>query len=170
MLKDKMKEEALRTYLFTFASQYNSLSLDQLCTMFELPEKRVYSIASKMMIAEELHGSWDQPTRTIVMHSQEASRLQQLALQFADKAAVLVDLNERAWAYRTGGLRDVEDGDGGHGGGRRGRGQWEEDGGSGRSRGGKSWVPGFGVECRAQCHRVMLRCLLHASSENGRCK
>jgi translation initiation factor 3 subunit C len=55
-----------------------------------------------MMIAEELQGSWDQPTRTVVMHNMDASRLQELAVQFADKAMLLVDLNERALAYRTG--------------------------------------------------------------------
>mmetsp|Transcript_33430 Transcript_33430/g.84725 ORF Transcript_33430/g.84725 Transcript_33430/m.84725 type:complete len:947 (-) Transcript_33430:272-3112(-) len=140
MVRGKLQAEALRTYLFIFASQYSSLSLDQLCTMFDLPEKKVYSIVSKMMIAEELHGSWDQPTRTIVMHNMDVSRMQQLALQFADKAAVLVDLNERALAYRTGGLRDNDE-EGAGGRGRRGGGgdrNWEgEEGQGGRgSRGG----------------------------------
>ena len=125
-------------------SQYNSLSLDQLCKMFELPEKTVYNLVSRMMMMEELHGSWDQPTRTIVMHNLDASRLQQLAVQFADKAMVMIDLNERALAYRTGGLRDNDDEGGGAGprgaggggaGGRRG--PWnEEEGGQGRTRGG----------------------------------
>jgi hypothetical protein len=73
------------------SAQYRSLSLDQLCTMFEMDEKAVYSIVSKMMIAEELHGSWDQPTRTIVMHSIEASKVQSLAGQFADKATVSIE-------------------------------------------------------------------------------
>ena len=151
-LKTKLKSEALKTYLFTFSSQYNSLSLEQLCQIFDLPERVVYNLVSRMMMTEELHGSWDQPTKTVVMHSLDASRLQQLALQLADKSMVMIDLNERALASRTGGLRDNDDEGGGAGGkeggtgGRRGRGQggaqsganaWnEEEGGQGRSRGG----------------------------------
>lgn len=108
--------------------------------MFELPDKTVYNLVSRMMMQEELHGSWDQPTRTIVMHNLEASRLQQLAMQFADKAMVMIDLNERALAYRTGGLRDNDE-EGGAGSRRRGggggQGQWgEEESGGGRSRAG----------------------------------
>jgi translation initiation factor 3 subunit C len=103
--------------------------------MFSLPEKVVYNLVSKMMMTEELHGSWDQPTRTIVMHNLDASRLQQLTLQFADKAMVMIDLNERALAYRTGVLRDNDD-EGGAGSRRRG-GNWnEEESSQGRSRGG----------------------------------
>uniref|UniRef100_A0A383WAN8 Eukaryotic translation initiation factor 3 subunit C n=1 Tax=Tetradesmus obliquus TaxID=3088 RepID=A0A383WAN8_TETOB len=125
MLRKELKEEALRTYLFSYSAQYRSLSLDQLCTMFEMDEKAVYSIVSKMMIAEELHGSWDQPTRTIVMHSIEATKVQSLAGQFADKATLMVELNERAYAFRTGGRRGQDgqwEDDGGHGGRGRGRG------------------------------------------------
>ena len=70
---------------------------------------QVHSIVSKLMMDEKLHGSWDQPTSTIVMHNAEPSRLQSLAMQFADKAATIVDLNERALTLRTGGLRDGED-------------------------------------------------------------
>jgi len=48
------------------------------------------SIVSKMMIDSELQGSWDQPTRTIVMQDMDATRMQQLAMQFTDKAMVRV--------------------------------------------------------------------------------
>jgi translation initiation factor 3 subunit C len=103
MLKLKIKCEALRTYLFAYSVHYDSLSLSQLCRMFELDKRTANGVISKMMINQELHASWDQPTETVILHRVEPTHLQALALQYADKAAQLLDCNERFLETRGGG-------------------------------------------------------------------
>ena len=67
-----------------------------------------------MIINEELAASLDEPTKTVVMHRTEPTRVQSQALQLADKINVLLDYNERLWElkmtplgqYSTGGRYD----------------------------------------------------------------
>ena len=154
MLTEKIKLEGLRTYLFAFSAQYDSLSLGQLCAMFEMSKNEVHSVVSKMMINRELYASWDQPTETIVLRRVEPSSLQVMSLQLAEKAASLVEANERLLDAQSGlyGYRDEhhwKSGGGGDGddrwqnrGGYRGRGGGRGGGGgrgqsgSGRGHGG----------------------------------
>lgn len=78
-----------------------------------------------MIINEEIHGAWDQPTNTIVMQNVESSHLQTAAIQFADKVNLLMELNERSLrSIRTGGVHEEDDG--------RRKGHWEEDMGGAR--------------------------------------
>ncbi|XP_068747600.1 eukaryotic translation initiation factor 3 subunit C-like [Montipora capricornis] len=110
MLTRKIQEESLRTYLFTYNSVYDSLSLFTLAQMFDLPPSVVHSTISKMIINEELQASWDEPTQTIVMHrGAEPSLLQSLALQLSDKVSTLVENNERIYDTRHGGLVQYKD-------------------------------------------------------------
>ncbi|EEC45299.1 predicted protein, partial [Phaeodactylum tricornutum CCAP 1055/1] len=102
MLTEKIKLEALRTYLFSFSAQYDSLSLSQLCGMFEMSKSEVHSVVSKMIINRELYASWDQPTETIVLRKVEPTSLQVMALQFAEKASGLVEANERLLDSQSG--------------------------------------------------------------------
>ncbi|CAG9559088.1 unnamed protein product [Danaus chrysippus] len=95
MLGRLIREESLRTYLFTYAHVYASLSLHSLADMFELPRQRVHSLVSKMIINEELLASLDDPSECAILHRSEPTRMQALALQLADKVGNLVDSNER---------------------------------------------------------------------------
>jgi len=54
LLTQKIKEESLRTYLFTYSAIYDSLSLITLADMFELQLPVVHAIINKMIINEEL--------------------------------------------------------------------------------------------------------------------
>ena len=63
----RLKEEAMRTYLFQFAAQYKSVSLDVIAEMFDLSYKSAYSLVSRMIINEELQGMCDDRSRSVVM-------------------------------------------------------------------------------------------------------
>lgn len=54
MLTRLIKEESLRTYLFTYSHVYDSISMATLAEMFEMEKPSVHSIISKMIINEEL--------------------------------------------------------------------------------------------------------------------
>ncbi|CAG8776090.1 9813_t:CDS:10 [Gigaspora margarita] len=95
MLNRKIQEEGLRTYLFTYSSYYETLGLEQLATMFSLPINAVTAIISKMIWNEELVASLDQVDNVVVLHRVEPTKVQQLALMFAEKAASFVEANER---------------------------------------------------------------------------
>ena len=68
--------------------------------MFDIEVTTVHSQISKMIINEELMASLDEPTKAVVMHRTEPSRIQSLALQLADKVNMLLDYNERLWELK----------------------------------------------------------------------
>lgn len=104
MLTKFIKEESLRTYLFTYSNVYTSISIPSLVEMFELAKPKVHSLISKMIINGELMASLDDPTETVVMHRSEPSRLQALSMQLADKVTNLVDANERIFELKQGNM------------------------------------------------------------------
>eukprot|EP00644_Phytophthora_capsici_P010446 jgi/Phyca11/116367/e_gw1.30.3.1 len=102
MVQHKIQVEALRTYLLAFSAEYDSVSLARLMEMFELDDKTVHSVVSKMMINEELQGAWDQSSQAIVLYKTERSTLQTLAVQYSDKLSQIVENNERMMDLRSG--------------------------------------------------------------------
>ncbi|KAI9758862.1 MAG: Translation initiation factor 3 subunit c [Chaenotheca gracillima] len=131
MLSEQIQEEGLRTYLFTYAPFYDTLSVETLASMFELSERKVAAVISKMISHEELAAALDQVNSAIIFRKGvELSRLQSLALTLSDKASGLIESNERTLEQRTQGTANAFDRNA-QGGGRGGRG-----GGRGRGRGG----------------------------------
>ncbi|KAK5169415.1 Translation initiation factor 3 subunit c [Saxophila tyrrhenica] len=132
MLEGQIQEEGLRTYLFTYAPFYDTLGVETLAGMFDLPETKVTALVSKMIHHEELAAALDQVNSAIIFRKGvELSRLQSLALTLSDKAQGLIESNERVLEQRTQGTANAFERQGAQRGGRGGRG-----GGRGGARGG----------------------------------
>lgn len=54
MLSRKIREESLRTYLFTYSNVYDSVSIPRLADMYGMDFQKVHSIVAKMIINQEL--------------------------------------------------------------------------------------------------------------------
>ncbi|KAL9073740.1 MAG: hypothetical protein Q9161_002778 [Pseudevernia consocians] len=148
MLSAQIQEEGLRTYLFTYAPFYDTLAVGTLASMFELSERKVAAVVSKMISHEELAAALDQVNSVIIFRKGvELSRLQSLALTLSDKASGLIEANERTLEQRTQGTANAferqggQGGRGGRGGRGRGGGQRGDRGGS-RTRGGQQFGGG----------------------------
>lgn len=102
MLTKKIQEESLRSFLFSYSPYYDSLSLDHLSEMFDMNVSRVHGIIAKMIINDEIHASIDQISNTVSIQHVEPTRLQYLALQYADKMSTSVEANEKMFELRTG--------------------------------------------------------------------
>ena len=156
MLEGQIQEEGLRTYLFTYAPFYDTLSVTTLADMFDLPEAKVTALVSKMIHHEELAAALDQVNSAIIFRKGvELSRLQSLALTLSDKAQGLIEGNERVLEQRTQGTANAferQGGRGGRGGARGGaRGGTRGGGGIRRGGGGSGFTGGaLGNAIRAQ--------------------
>jgi translation initiation factor 3 subunit C len=141
MLAEQIQEEGLRTYLFTYAPFYDTLSIQVLSSMFELSERKVSAVVSRMISHEELAAALDQVDSAIIFQKGvELSRLQSLALTLSDKASGLIESNEKVLEQRTQGTANAFDrssGNTGRGGrsGQRGGRTTGRGGASGRPRG-----------------------------------
>ncbi|KAJ5681714.1 Eukaryotic translation initiation factor 3 subunit C [Penicillium maclennaniae] len=144
MLSAQTQEEGLRTYLFTYAPFYDSLSISSLADMFELPVKKIAAIISRMISHEELGAALDQVNDAIVFRKGvELSRLQSQIVTLADKSMSLLESNEKTLEQRTQGMANAfqrESGPGARGGRGGGRGG-ARGGGRGGARGGAR-IPG----------------------------
>lgn len=147
MLSEQIQEEGLRTYLFTYAPFYDTLAVSTLASMFELSERKVAAVISKMISHEELAAALDQVNSAIIFRKGvELSRLQSLSLTLSDKASGLIEANERTLEQRTQGTANAFERQGGQGGrggrgGARGRGG-QRGGGGQRTRGGQQFGGG----------------------------
>ncbi|CRH03692.1 eukaryotic translation initiation factor 3 subunit 8, putative [Plasmodium relictum] len=96
ILKEKIKQEAMRTYIFRYISIYDSFSIEQLCLMFDLNQNTVHSILSKMMINQEIPACWNESSQFILINKINPTTLQSMALKLAENVNDVMEQNELA--------------------------------------------------------------------------
>ena len=101
-LEGLIKQEALRTMLFAHAAFFQSIRIGDLVDVYEMPDDKVRSLISRMILTGELPASIDQPTGTLVPHRQDRSALQVLSQQLAERTRAFVEGSERVMDARTG--------------------------------------------------------------------
>jgi translation initiation factor 3 subunit C len=136
MLASQIQEEGLRTYLFTYAPYYDTLSITTLGGMFDLDSKQISAIVSKMISHEELAAALDQVNDAIIFRKGvDLSRLQSQVITLSEKAMGILEGNEKVLETRTAGMTNAFQRDQGQRGRGRGRGRGGLGGGLGRGGG-----------------------------------
>lgn len=138
MLASQIQEEGLRTYLFTYAPFYDTVSITTLSGMFELDAKQIAAVVSKMISHEELAAALDQVNDAIIFRKGvDLSRLQSQVITLSERSMGILENNERVLETRTAGMTNAFQRDQGGARGRgRGRGGLGGRGGGGPRRGG----------------------------------
>ena len=95
MLTNKLKVECLRTYMFTYSQFYNTISKEVLAKNFELPLEVVTKTVTKLILESNLQASLDDRSGSVILHGNEPSRLQNIALQLSQKIGQIQEQNEK---------------------------------------------------------------------------
>ena len=138
MLGKRIQEEGLRTYLFSYSAYYDTVSLSHLAATFDVEERQVRSMVSKMIYNEELAASVDPTAGVVVFHRLELTKVQQLAQTLAERANTMLEQNERLLDAKLGEGKDQRTGGGGdreREGGQSGHRRERRGGGAARGRG-----------------------------------
>ena len=131
MLRARIKEEAVRTFLLLNANTYDSLSLELICSMFDMEEAAARRIISRMIFQREIYAAWEHPADVLVMYKVNPSAVQSLAQGLSEKVGQLLESNERVLDPMVGLYGFKDDWNGGDRGGRRGDGAAYAGGGRG---------------------------------------
>lgn len=144
MLANKIQEQGLKTYVFTYSSYYSSVSLEHLSQTFELDIKKVKSLVSRMIWNEELAASLDVTSTSsdntssgkvskevLVLHKNQKSKIQQLSQTLSERVNFMLEQNERSLDQIVGEGQQSRSGAAGAGGE---RGERNEGGNSGARR------------------------------------
>lgn len=108
LLRERIKVESLRTYLFSSLTLYTAFQVDQLVDFFELDKKKIHSTISKMIINNEIPASWDSTSQYLVVQKSQMKVLHKLALEMAERLLSVLEGNERTLDVKCGNKESLQ--------------------------------------------------------------
>ncbi|KNE63201.1 hypothetical protein AMAG_08351 [Allomyces macrogynus ATCC 38327] len=122
MLRTKVQEAALATWVHQTATQATSLSVPHLAATFELPEARVTALVTQMIAGGDLAGAKLDGVNGIVLVTPPLTKVQWLSHALTDKLLHMADNQDKILDARAQQHQKKQHGDdrGGRGEGRRG--------------------------------------------------
>jgi len=94
-LLTKVKEQALKCYLFTFQSCYESLGIEHLAKIYVIEKESLHSLISKLIVSKELKAHMDLESDCLIFEKVQNTKLQSIALQLSDRISAMLVNNER---------------------------------------------------------------------------
>jgi len=91
----RVKEQALKCYLHSYQTAYDSLAIDHLAKIFDLEKEVLLSMISKLIYSKELKAYLDLDSNCLIFEKVQNTRVQSLSLYLSDKISGLLVNNER---------------------------------------------------------------------------
>ena len=95
LLRNRIKEEAVRTYLLINSDYYDSVNINYLCHMFDMEESLARKMISRMIFNKDISAAWDNPSNILIIYKLDPSPIQTLSQTVVEKVSLLMESNER---------------------------------------------------------------------------
>jgi len=105
MLKQKIKEVALKIFFLENKNQYESFGIQAMQDQFELEKAPIFKEASKLIVKGDIQGKIDVKSNTVIFATKEKlvgtlptndrKEMEHLQMSHLDKIAEMVDYNDR---------------------------------------------------------------------------
>ncbi|KAI9182840.1 Translation initiation factor 3 subunit c [Blastocladiella emersonii ATCC 22665] len=100
MLREKVQETALVTWVHQTAAFSESISMAHLTRVFAVPEPRIAAILGQLVVTGELQGKLDGVNGLLILNARPAAKVQWLTHQLADKLLAISDAHDKILVSR----------------------------------------------------------------------
>lgn len=100
IITEKLKSEAMRTFLFHYKAYFENISIDLLTQKFELGEPKVRAILNRMIYNKEISARIDDTNGIVQLLHDEKAKLDIIVGQYMEKLNSLAEANDNLYEFK----------------------------------------------------------------------